>query len=449
MLANQEKLNRRHKEVLTTVRKLSVSVTPLKINPMDLVKLSPKRLQTLNSPSLHTSIRLETPNQSYREPTIETPKANPIKSTPRAKTKSSLTNIFNNMIEKVSPKGRSSKAFLFPKTEPGSSKTEDGHDFQAVRDKSELPGIEEAKYEDVSTFMQSVTRREGREDSLALDKIQSNASLMLNNRLDSRKIEINIPDVEEDPEETRREEQPRSNPLISENTIEAARSGSSHTGANQVQPRSEIENEEQESASVRTRGDEEQELYCRICKDDENGERLVTPCNCKGSIGYCHSGCLQKWIESNASENSLKCEICTEPYRVVYHKKMMLNPLADFMKDINNRKTNLILGFMTVLSTIFIIGTCISLSSVRGQNDGVVILVHYFLLGMLSLSVGSIALFYLKKMYIEEWEFVQAPKGLKLTMELVSKKNHWKLVVVDGDQISVVSGQSQVSQADE
>jgi len=60
---------------------------------------------------------------------------------------------------------------------------------------------------------------------------------------------------------------------------------------------------------------------CRICHDDDTDETLISPCNCKGSMNYCHSTCLRSWLTEkvqNLKEPS--CEICKCVYEVRYER---------------------------------------------------------------------------------------------------------------------------------
>jgi hypothetical protein len=50
-------------------------------------------------------------------------------------------------------------------------------------------------------------------------------------------------------------------------------------------------------------------MACRICLEED--APLVSPCACKGSSGYIHEHCLNKWIETSGSNT---CEICHEEY---------------------------------------------------------------------------------------------------------------------------------------
>lgn len=47
----------------------------------------------------------------------------------------------------------------------------------------------------------------------------------------------------------------------------------------------------------------------------EDGDRLISPCLCKGSIKYMHEGCLKLWMNENPTEG-YKCGICKYQYQM-------------------------------------------------------------------------------------------------------------------------------------
>src|SRR5690348_3146302 len=54
---------------------------------------------------------------------------------------------------------------------------------------------------------------------------------------------------------------------------------------------------------------------CRICYSNENTKSMLSPCNCKGSIGHVHLECLERWIVHTNGINTMKCEICLANYK--------------------------------------------------------------------------------------------------------------------------------------
>ncbi|KAI0449602.1 hypothetical protein F5B21DRAFT_35213 [Xylaria acuta] len=47
----------------------------------------------------------------------------------------------------------------------------------------------------------------------------------------------------------------------------------------------------------------------------EDGDRLISPCLCKGSIKYMHEGCLKLWMNESPSKG-YQCDICKYQYRM-------------------------------------------------------------------------------------------------------------------------------------
>ncbi|XP_011305322.1 E3 ubiquitin-protein ligase MARCH2 [Fopius arisanus] len=54
-------------------------------------------------------------------------------------------------------------------------------------------------------------------------------------------------------------------------------------------------------------------IYCRICHEDGNTEELIDPCECSGTVGLIHTGCLEKWLTTS---NSAQCEICKYAFSI-------------------------------------------------------------------------------------------------------------------------------------
>lgn len=55
---------------------------------------------------------------------------------------------------------------------------------------------------------------------------------------------------------------------------------------------------------------------CRICMENDNNIDIISPCRCKGTAGFVHEECLQKWRREclNDPDKYNKCEICHEEY---------------------------------------------------------------------------------------------------------------------------------------
>ncbi|XP_038197264.1 E3 ubiquitin-protein ligase MARCHF2 isoform X4 [Arvicola amphibius] len=53
--------------------------------------------------------------------------------------------------------------------------------------------------------------------------------------------------------------------------------------------------------------------FCRICHEGANGENLLSPCGCTGTLGAVHKSCLEKWLSSS---NTSYCELCHTEFAV-------------------------------------------------------------------------------------------------------------------------------------
>ncbi|KAI1712770.1 RING-variant domain-containing protein [Ditylenchus destructor] len=73
-------------------------------------------------------------------------------------------------------------------------------------------------------------------------------------------------------------------------------------------------------------------IVCRICYSGENsslskyGEPLISPCNCRGSVGLYHYSCLKKWLHASGKT---VCEICQFPFNVKKTKPSVWSYLND------------------------------------------------------------------------------------------------------------------------
>lgn len=63
--------------------------------------------------------------------------------------------------------------------------------------------------------------------------------------------------------------------------------------------------------------------FCKVCHigSSKNGDKLISPCRCSGTMQYIHCGCLLKWLEisNRSNEKPISCELCAHEYS--WHKK--------------------------------------------------------------------------------------------------------------------------------
>ncbi|KAG5495923.1 hypothetical protein JIQ42_02802 [Leishmania sp. Namibia] len=73
--------------------------------------------------------------------------------------------------------------------------------------------------------------------------------------------------------------------------------------------------------------EEEDEQFCRICREGSDVAPLIIPCGCTGSVRFVHASCLDRWRIESAKRNLANvnhCEICKETFRVSIQRSMLL-----------------------------------------------------------------------------------------------------------------------------
>lgn len=58
---------------------------------------------------------------------------------------------------------------------------------------------------------------------------------------------------------------------------------------------------------------------CNICRQGEEDGPLISPCDCKGSMGHVHYECLKMWIETSCTST---CHACKKEY---HHPTLVIN----------------------------------------------------------------------------------------------------------------------------
>ena len=82
-----------------------------------------------------------------------------------------------------------------------------------------------------------------------------------------------------------------------------------------VVEKNEYKNDDKSVASSHHEDTKEHQKECRICLSTEDGDLMVQPCMCKGSLQWAHVSCLQSWVHER---RQLLCEICKSTYKEEY-----------------------------------------------------------------------------------------------------------------------------------
>ncbi|XP_064489357.1 E3 ubiquitin-protein ligase MARCHF3-like [Ornithodoros turicata] len=91
-----------------------------------------------------------------------------------------------------------------------------------------------------------------------------------------------------------------------------------------------------------------EEDICRICFLGSSAGQLIQPCHCRGSIGYTHKACMEKWVSERREE---ECNICHFRYHIIKERKTFL----DLMRDRDGRIEPLVFASMGVLELLSLI----------------------------------------------------------------------------------------------
>lgn len=162
---------------------------------------------------------------------------------------------------------------------------------------------------------------------------------------------------------------------------------------------------------------------CKICLESENDDKeiafiqlkpnqneankLITPCKCEGTVKFVHSLCVKKSVEV---QNKTKCEICKEEYyfRVNCKKDYSKEVLK---KKVKNHMTNLIIyGIIEFGIGILIYFAVVNLANIQvKENKNMALLIIMFTCGLFFIIT---CVYYTKKkkfysVIIENWEVVE------------------------------------------
>lgn len=82
---------------------------------------------------------------------------------------------------------------------------------------------------------------------------------------------------------------------------------------------------------------------CRICFFGDAKQPLLEPCNCRGTIGFVHRDCLERWIQRTVDP---QCQVCHYHFTV----RKQAEPAWRLLFDVEARRP--VLGYM-VLGALF------------------------------------------------------------------------------------------------
>lgn len=143
---------------------------------------------------------------------------------------------------------------------------------------------------------------------------------------------------------------------------------------------------------------------CRICHCTESPSsglvKLISPCQCSGSLKYVHHGCLQQWLDAT---NSQTCELCKHPfsisvkYKPLYKWNSLNASPGERRRLICNSVFNLV-SMVCIFWSIYVLIERASLDARNGQIDwSFYVKISVVTIGLI---IGVIFLFVQLKLYL-------------------------------------------------
>ncbi|XP_038935345.1 E3 ubiquitin-protein ligase MARCHF2 isoform X1 [Rattus norvegicus] len=138
--------------------------------------------------------------------------------------------------------------------------------------------------------------------------------------------------------------------------------------------------------------------FCRICHEGANGENLLSPCGCTGTLGAVHKSCLEKWLSSS---NTSYCELCHTEFAVEKRPR----PLTEWLKDPGPRTEKRTLCcdmvcfvFITPLAAIS------GWLCLRGAQDHLRLHSRLEAVGLIALTIALFTIYVLWTLRLEHFE---------------------------------------------
>lgn len=159
---------------------------------------------------------------------------------------------------------------------------------------------------------------------------------------------------------------------------------------------------------------------CRVCYDPNNEEKgkLISPCQCQGSVQYIHESCLKKWIENNIINNDRKirpeCELCKYKYIMKFTSEFKFSKIKfwNMMKSLAAMVIVATIILTLIFTVIYVVVTSLGNLTDIGKNNLINILI----------SVAAIIMLILILMSFKNWRLNYYDRLIK----------DWKIYNIDG-----------------
>ncbi|XP_039552657.1 E3 ubiquitin-protein ligase MARCHF2 isoform X5 [Passer montanus] len=150
------------------------------------------------------------------------------------------------------------------------------------------------------------------------------------------------------------------------------------------------------STVIKALGTQSDGPICRICHEGGNGEGLLSPCDCTGTLGTVHKSCLEKWLSSS---NTSYCELCHTEFVVERRPR----PLTEWLKDPGPRNEKRTL-FCDMVCFLFItpLAAISGWLCLRGAQDHLQFNSRLEAIGLIALTIALFTIYVLWTLFLQE-----------------------------------------------
>mmetsp|Transcript_31396 Transcript_31396/g.54468 ORF Transcript_31396/g.54468 Transcript_31396/m.54468 type:complete len:260 (+) Transcript_31396:337-1116(+) len=190
---------------------------------------------------------------------------------------------------------------------------------------------------------------------------------------------------------------------------------------------------------VRLAEEPDNDITCRVCLEPhEDGNPLLIPCKCAGSVKYIHENCLKVWLVSKeVNLQKVRCELCKTKYEMIFKFRKLCMPRKLFRENFVHW---LFIPLLAVVFCLLILISGIILTKLA-KNDGDRAYI-FILLG--TCGLGCMIILFMCYSSFKEACFSEelvhwTIKSRKESLELKSHDNASSTAVFDVSSNSLVS----------
>ncbi|KAM6962773.1 E3 ubiquitin-protein ligase MARCHF2 isoform 1-T1 [Aplochiton taeniatus] len=146
------------------------------------------------------------------------------------------------------------------------------------------------------------------------------------------------------------------------------------------------------STIIKPLGTQSDGPICRICHEGPNGEGLLSPCDCTGTLGSVHKSCLEKWLSSS---NTSYCELCHTEF-TIERRPRPLTEVTKWLRDPGPRNEKRTL-FCDMVCFLFItpLAAISGWLCLRGAQDHLQLKSRLEAVGLIALTIALFTIYVL------------------------------------------------------